>query len=315
MDGTYSHSQPSRTPDGTSASPGFIVVNAFGDEPFTGNPAAVFPDARGIPEEHLLPIARQLNLVKTVFLYPSPEPGVDYHLRYFMPEHEVPVAGHPTIAAWTALGFLGAITVAEPSRFTQSNLAGKQEIRIEPAGGRLRVSMQQPAPRFTEIITDREKVADVFGISTEDFLPDLPIIGVDAGLGHLVAPLRSLEALMRVRCRVAELRDYCRALGLREAQLFCLETYRPGMDLHTRNICPREGLEDPACGNGTGALGAYLAKFGGMTAQDGLLRAEQGHIVNMPSVIEITIEHRTSEDFTIWIGGGGVVMLEGRMLI
>jgi trans-2,3-dihydro-3-hydroxyanthranilate isomerase len=138
------------------------------------------------------------------------------------------------------------------------------------------------------------------------------MVGVSVGLGHLIVPMNSLEALMRATRHVSKLHDFCASLGLREAQLFCLETYRSGLDLHTRNICPREGREDPACGNGCGALGAYFARFDPARC---MIRAEQGDIVGMPSIIDIVIDRRSDQDFQIWIGGSGVIMLEGRMLV
>ncbi len=101
----------------------------------------------------------------------------------------------------------------------------------------------------------------MFGISADDIEPDLPIRAVDTGLGHIIVPLRSLEAIMRVQRKIEPLRRLCQSVGVRETQLFCFESLDKTSDAHTRNICPREGLEDPACGVGNGALAAYLSKF------------------------------------------------------
>jgi len=49
----------------------FITVDVFTETPFAGNQLAVFPDARGIPEERLAAIAREFNLSETVFVYPA----------------------------------------------------------------------------------------------------------------------------------------------------------------------------------------------------------------------------------------------------
>ena len=74
----------------------FVVVNAFATVPFGGNPAAVFTNAQGLDDATMQAIARQLNLVETVFILPA-EGDADFRLRYFTPEAEIPVAGHPTI--------------------------------------------------------------------------------------------------------------------------------------------------------------------------------------------------------------------------
>jgi trans-2,3-dihydro-3-hydroxyanthranilate isomerase len=34
----------------------FLVVNAFADKPFGGNPAGIFPHAEGLSDEEMLPI-------------------------------------------------------------------------------------------------------------------------------------------------------------------------------------------------------------------------------------------------------------------
>lgn len=49
----------------------FLVVNAFAHGPFGGNPAAVFTDAAGLDCDTMQGLARQLNLVETVFVLPA----------------------------------------------------------------------------------------------------------------------------------------------------------------------------------------------------------------------------------------------------
>ena len=52
----------------------YVVADVFTDAPLAGNQLAVFTDAREIPDEQLQPLARELNLSETVFVYP-PEAG------------------------------------------------------------------------------------------------------------------------------------------------------------------------------------------------------------------------------------------------
>ena len=40
----------------------YVVADVFTDTPLAGNGLAVFTDARGLPEERLQPLARELNL-------------------------------------------------------------------------------------------------------------------------------------------------------------------------------------------------------------------------------------------------------------
>jgi len=71
-------------------------VDAFTDRPFTGNPAAVCPLARWLPDTELQQIAAENNLSETAFLVPA---GDDFELRWFTPTVEVPLCGHATLAS------------------------------------------------------------------------------------------------------------------------------------------------------------------------------------------------------------------------
>ena len=46
-------------------------------------------------------IARELNLSETAFVLPSQ--AADFRVRYFTPQREIPLAGHPTIATMHTL--------------------------------------------------------------------------------------------------------------------------------------------------------------------------------------------------------------------
>lgn len=175
--------------------------------------------------------------------------------------------------------------------------------------------MQQPTPKFIGTTESRDKVAEIFCLESRDLLPNLPIEAIDTGLGHIVFGVRSLEVLMKVCRSIGPLKELCNSLGASEAQIFCLETYNPSMNLHTRNISPREGMEDPACGVGNSALLAYLMKneiFDGNSIE---IRAEQGKIVNMASVIQLRGKRDASNDLQLSIGGSGILTKKSEFLI
>ena len=77
----------------------YRIVNVFtvGDDPFSGNPLAVFEDAADVSDEQMQAIARQLNLSETTFVTGPGGDGVDADVRIFTPEYELPFAGHPTL--------------------------------------------------------------------------------------------------------------------------------------------------------------------------------------------------------------------------
>jgi len=46
----------------------FIQLDVFTNQPFAGNPLAVFPEAEGLSDEQMMKIAREMNLSETVFV-------------------------------------------------------------------------------------------------------------------------------------------------------------------------------------------------------------------------------------------------------
>ncbi len=71
-------------------------VDAFTDQPFRGNPAAVciLPEPR--EEAWMQNVASDMNLSETAYLHQS-EDG--FNLRWFTPAVEVDLCGHATLAS------------------------------------------------------------------------------------------------------------------------------------------------------------------------------------------------------------------------
>lgn len=83
-------------------------VDAFTDEVFRGNPAAVCPLTRWLPDPVLQAIAAENNLAETAYFV---EEADGYRLRWFTPVTEVDLCGHATLASadvlFRLLGFRG----------------------------------------------------------------------------------------------------------------------------------------------------------------------------------------------------------------
>jgi PhzF family phenazine biosynthesis protein len=77
-------------------------VDAFADRLFGGNPAAVVPLQRWLPDALMQAIATENNLSETAFFVPvGPAGAGTYHLRWMTPVKEVELCGHATLAsAW-----------------------------------------------------------------------------------------------------------------------------------------------------------------------------------------------------------------------
>ena len=85
-------------------------VDAFTDNLFGGNPAAVCPLKEWLPAPEMQKIAAENNLAETAFFIPQ---GKDFELRWFTPLAEIDLCGHATLATahilFTQLNYEGDI--------------------------------------------------------------------------------------------------------------------------------------------------------------------------------------------------------------
>ncbi|MBV9986313.1 MAG: PhzF family phenazine biosynthesis protein [Chitinophagaceae bacterium] len=82
------------------------TVDAFTDHIFGGNPAAVCPLESWLPAATMQQLANENNLSETAFFVKRSDGGFD--IRWFTPELEIDLAGHPTLAtAWVIFNELG----------------------------------------------------------------------------------------------------------------------------------------------------------------------------------------------------------------
>jgi PhzF family phenazine biosynthesis protein len=83
-------------------------VDAFTDQLFSGNPAAVCPLDEWLPGEVMQDIAMENNLSETAFFVRK---GDDFLIRWFTPTNEVDLCGHATLATahvlYNHLGYIG----------------------------------------------------------------------------------------------------------------------------------------------------------------------------------------------------------------
>lgn len=81
-------------------------VDAFTDQLFGGNPAAIVPLTEWLSAPLMQKIAAENNLAETAFFVPQ---GEQFELRWFTPEVEIDLCGHATLATahilFTELGY------------------------------------------------------------------------------------------------------------------------------------------------------------------------------------------------------------------
>src|SRR5205809_3603481 len=95
-------------------------VDAFTNQPFAGNPAAVCILPKAAEPSWMLNVAREMNLAETAFLVRQKD---GYDLRWFTPAVEVDLCGHATLASAHVLWEDGLLKPDAQARFhTKSGL-------------------------------------------------------------------------------------------------------------------------------------------------------------------------------------------------
>jgi PhzF family phenazine biosynthesis protein len=124
-------------------------VDAFGDGPFTGNPAAVCLLERPADERWMQRLATELHLSETAYVWPVDGSGAgaagggERSLRWFTPAAEVDLCGHATLAAAHALSEAGR--AAEGSRLRFRTRSGV--LVAEVTGSLVSIDLPADSPR------------------------------------------------------------------------------------------------------------------------------------------------------------------------
>src|SRR5438045_9696019 len=93
----------------------FVQLDVFTQTPLSGNPLAIFPDARGLPDAEMRALAREMNLSGTTLILPrdaATQAREGKKVRIFRGEAEQPFAEHQTLG--TAMR-VDAYTCTQPA--------------------------------------------------------------------------------------------------------------------------------------------------------------------------------------------------------
>lgn len=297
----------------------YYQLDVFTDQPFCGNPLAVFPEAEGLSDEQMQKIANEMNLSETVFVLPSEK--ALRRLRIFTPKQELPVVG-----TWNLLAGLGATPQIDSGavKIEQELNLGVLPVEIEFRGGRpFQVVMTQGVWQISEKIAEKreiEKLAKALGLQFADLnnSSELPIAVVSTGIKSMAVPLRSLAALERIKINSSLLSDIYLARGAIGCYAFALETIEKTSRVHARFFAPDDGInEDAATGSAAGALSGYLVHHGTVETHEKIARftIEQGDFMKRPSRIYAEVTGMKGNVERVKIGGRAVIVAKGEMFL
>jgi len=276
----------------------YVIADAFTDTPLQGNAVAVFTDAREIPEEQLQPIAREMNLSETVFVY-KPEGEGHARVRIFTPATEVPFAGHPILG--TAFVLAGPLQLGEIRLETGMGIVPvrleRDELRI--VFGR----MDQPLPTVEPYVGEA-KLLESLGVERSE----LPVEVYDNGIAHVYVTLESEEAVAALRPDLSRLGDLDGVLGVN-----CIAG--SGARWKTRMFAPAGGVpEDPATGSAAGPLALHLARHGRIAFGDEI-EISQGVEIGRPSTLHARVDGSADHVERVEVGGSAVIVARGELKV
>ena len=274
----------------------YVVCDVFTDTPLAGNQLAVFTDARGIPEERLQRLAKELNLAETTFVYPPKDDGHVF-MRIFTPAAELPFAGHPTLG--TAFVLAGPLQLLEIRIETGR---GTIPVRVEREGARIVFGrMEQPLPTIAPF-ERADELQSVLGVDST-----LPIELYDNGVPHVLVALASREEVAALRPDQQRLA----ALGTYGINCFAGD----GLTWKTRMFGPMLGIpEDPATGSAAGPLALHLARHGRIAFGDEI-EISQGAEIGRPSTLYARADGTADAVERIEVGGSAVIVARGEFSI
>ncbi|HWK74877.1 MAG TPA: PhzF family phenazine biosynthesis protein [Povalibacter sp.] len=273
----------------------FRILNVFTQDggTFTGNPLCVFEDGTALDGSTMQKLARQFNLSETTFILPSSRANA--RVRIFTPDYEMPFAGHPTLGTafvCRALG-LGGDTL------TLEMQAGIIPVHAVAAHWTLQATPATWRPVDTPVAT----LARMLGLAAADI--GAPPLWVKAGKEQLVIPLRSADAVRRIRVDGETFAAVRSEDGVSMAYVFA-ET-APGQVL-ARFFFTNGGIaEDPATGSATANFGGWLL------AQNRALplsyEISQGEYTRRPSTLLLNV----TEDRRILVSGEVIEIGRGTL--
>ena len=295
----------------------FVQLDVFTQTPLTGNPLAIFPDARGLDDNEMQALAREMNLSETTFVLPENRAAEAHKVRIFTVAEELPFAGHPTLGTALYL-YARAAPVSDKSGEIILDLkAGKIPVRFtansENAGrnrvdGQVFGEMRQRDPEFG-VTFSREEVARLLGIAADEF--PWPIQSVSTGLPFVIVGIRNQETLANLKFDNAQAADFLRNSDAKFFYFLCPQR-REKKRLEARARMFFYGGEDPATGSAAGCAASWMVQHGIANSDEQVL-IRQGVEAGRPSEIFVRATREGEKVTNVRVGGYAVEVLCGTL--
>ena len=276
----------------------FYLVDVFAETKYAGNQLAVFPHSQDLSTAQMQQIAKELNFSETTFVLGGSD-RAGYDVRIFTPAQELPFAGHPT---------LGTAFVI------QQMLLGHpvEQVGLNLAVGQIPVTIAYH--QHTPEVLWMEQPAPVFGPTLTDMDLRFRIQEVSNGVPFVIVPLKTLDALQRIRVNAEQLAQVLSPLAAKAVFAFCPETRDRDRQFSARMFAPLLGIaEDPATGSANGCFAGYLVRHRYLQTATIQVQVEQGYEIGRPSLLRLEAEEQNGA-IAVRVGGKVVLVAKGEFV-
>src|SRR5437899_9976874 len=302
----------------------FVQLDVFTRTPLTGNPLAVFTDARGLSDGEMQALAREMNLSETTFILPrerATEARAGKQVRIFTVAEELPFAGHPTLGTALYLYSLrsdrGLKTTDEivldlkagriPVRFAaDSDNTGRDRVDGQVFG-----EMRQRDPEFGSTLSP-EEVARVIGIAVDEIASELPIQPVSTGLTFTIVPFRNQQTLSDLKFTYAQAAEFLKNTSANFFYFLCPERREGRLEARARMFF--YGGEDPATGSAAGCAASWMVQHG-VARSDEQVLILQGIECRRPRELYVRATREGERVSNVRVGGYAVEILRGTVVL
>jgi trans-2,3-dihydro-3-hydroxyanthranilate isomerase len=289
----------------------FYLVDVFAEEKYAGNQLSVVRNASALSSDQMQRIANEMHFSETTFILSDKEQNGGYDVRIFTPAREMPFAGHPTLG--TAYVIRQNIAEGTINKVVLNLKVGQIPVTFEKdREGQEILWMKQIPPIFGKIF-DAEQVSEVLGLDANEIDSKFPIQEVSTGVPFVIVPLKTLDAVKRVRID-KDKHSHLTKETQAEILVFCPETYNKENNLNVRVFVDLFGIpEDPATGSANGCLAGYLSRYHYFGDDVVNARVEQGYEIGRPSLLHLKAENREGV-IHVFVGGKVIMVARGELV-
>src|SRR6266852_4170254 len=255
-------------------------VDAFTDQPFSGNPAAVSLLQSWRDDRWMQQVAHEMNLSETAFLVKNAE---GFELRWFTPKVEVDLCGHATLASAHVLWQEGMVKPSDNICFKTKSGILKAARKGEEIELDFPLAPEEPAQPPADFLAALQVTPEYVGKSCFDYL-----VHVESE-----RTLRALAPDFKLLAKVS-------ARGV----IVTSRSSEPRFDFVSRFFAPACGIdEDPVTGSAHCCLGAFWRKRLGKSEFLAYQASERGGVVRV----------RVNET-RAFLGGKAVTVTKGELI-